>query len=214
MGGEGRAGRGGKRLFIAVDIDDATREQLGGIAARLRTALEPHTKASWVRPDRMHLTLHFLGAVEDAFEQRVRHALAAPIREAPFEVTFDGVGWFPEHGSPRVLWLGVRDGLEPLRRIHAALATLVGLDTTPVGLDTAPVGLDLSRALPKRTTEPYTPHLTLARFRDRVSRAKVAGMARIPAVAGPSRIDRVTLYASRLSPVGPAYVPLASAVLR
>lgn len=204
MGGEGRAG---KRLFIAVDIDDATREQVGGIAARLRTALEPHTKASWVRPDRMHLTLHFLGAVEDAFEQRVRHALAVPIREAPFEVTFDGVGWFPERGSPRVLWLGVRDGLEPLRRLHAALATLVGLDTTPVGLD-------LSRARPKRTTEPYTPHLTLARFRDRVSRAKVAGMARIPAVAGPSRIDRVTLYESRLSPVGPTYVPLASAVLR
>lgn len=194
MGGEGRAGRGGKRLFIAVDIDDATREQVGGIAARLRTALEPHTKASWVRPDRMHLTLHFLGAVEDAVEQRVRHALAAPIREAPFEVTFDGVGWFPEHGSPRVLWLGIRDGLEPLRRIERLLRNQLALHRDHEG--------------------PYTPHLTLARIRDRVPRGRVAEIAGIPASAGPSRIDRVTLYESRLSPAGPAYVPLASALLK
>lgn len=193
-----------KRLFIAVDIDEVTREQVGGIAAELRTRLEPHTKASWVRPDRMHLTLHFLGAVEDALELRVRDALAVPIGEAPFDVTFDGVGLFPERGSPRVLWLGIRDGLEPLRRLHTALARL----------DTADVGLDLSRALPGRTAEPFTPHLTLARFRDRVSRGRVAEISRIPATAGPSRIDRVTLYESRLSPKGPTYVPLASALLK
>lgn len=200
MGGEGRVGRVGKRLFIAVDIDDATRQQVGGIAEGLRAALEPHTKASWVRPDRMHLTLHFLGAVDETVEMRVRDALADPIREAPFDVTFDGVGFFPERGSPRVLWLGIRDGLAPLRRLHAALAS--------------PVGLDLSRALRERRAELFSPHLTLARFRDRVPRGTIAEIARIPASAGPSRIDRVTLYESRLSPVGPTYVPLASAFLR
>lgn len=200
-----------KRLFIAVDVDEVTREQVGGIAAELRTRLEPHTKASWVRPDRMHLTLHFLGAVEGALEQRVRDALAVPISEAPFDVMFDGVGCFPDRGSPRVLWLGIRDGLEPLRRLHTALA---GFDTARVGFDPAHVGLDLSRALPERTAEPFTPHLTLARFRDRVSRGRVAEIGRIPATAGPSRIDRVTLYESRLSPNGPTYVRLASALLK
>ena len=202
----------GKRLFIAVDIDEATREQVGGIAARLRTALEPHANASWVRRDRMHLTLHFLGTVEDAVEQRIRTALAAPIAEAPFDVSFEGVGFFPERGAPRVLWLRIRDGLESLRRLYTA--TLAGLDTAGVRLDTAGVGLDLSRALPERTVEPFTPHLTVARFRDRVSRRTAAEIARIPASAGPSRIDRVTLYESRLSPAGPTYVPLASALLK
>ena len=191
----------GKRLFIAVDIDDATRGQVGGIAAALRSALEPRVTASWVRPDRMHLTLHFLGAVDDQSEQRICTTLAAPIREAPFDVSFDGIGFFPERGSPRVLWLGIRDGLEPLRRIYTAL-------------NTALVGLDFSRASRERTTEPYTPHLTLARFRDRVARGEIAGISRIPAAsAGPSRIDRVTLYESRLSPKGPTYVPLVSALL-
>ena len=192
----------GKRLFLAVDIDDATRTQVGRIASGLREALETHTKGSWVRPDRMHLTLHFLGNVDDAFEQRLRETLSAPIAVAPFNVTFDGLGMFPERGSPRVLWLRVAEGLEPLRRLHAAL---VGFDVF--------VGLDLSRALPERTKESFTPHLTLARFGDRVTRSTLTGITRIPAFAGPSRIDRVTLYESRLSPAGPTYVRLAETPL-
>jgi 2'-5' RNA ligase len=142
----------------------------------------------------MHLTLHFLGNVDDALEQRVCRALSDPIRVAPFDVTFDGLGCFPERGSPRVLWLGIRDGLESLRRIEKALIDDLGLQRDHQG--------------------PFTPHLTLARFRDRLTRGPLAGLAQIAASAGPSRIDRVTLYESRLSPAGPTYVPLAAAMLQ
>lgn len=183
----------GKRLFLAVDIDEATRAQVGRISAQLREAIGTQTKASWVRPDRMHLTLHFLGDADTALEQRVRGALANPIRIAPFDVMFEGVGFFPERGSPRVLWLGVRDGLESLRRIEKALLDGLGVKRDHKG--------------------PFTPHLTLARFRPS-TRARHAGITRIRASAGPSRIDRVTLYESRLSPGGPAYVPLAEALLQ
>jgi 2'-5' RNA ligase len=186
-----------KRLFIAVDIDEATRAQVGRISARLRDAIEIQTKGSWVRPERMHLTLQFCGDADAALEERLRAALAHPIPQAAFDVSFDRVGCFPEHGSPRVLWLGVAAGLEQLRCLHAVFARL-----------------DVSRALPERMTESFTPHLTLARFRDRVTRGALAGIAGIPASAGPSRIDRVTLYESRLSPAGPAYVPLAEAPLQ
>jgi 2'-5' RNA ligase len=182
-----------KRLFIAVDIDDATRAQVGRISASLREAVDVHTKTSWVRPERMHLTLHFLGDVDDTFESRVRQALTNPIRVAPFDVTFDRLGVFPERGSPRVLWLGILDGLDSLRRIEKGLIDDLGRERDHRG--------------------PFTPHLTLARFRDRVSHAALAEIGRIPASAGPSRIDRVTLYESRLSPAGPAYVPLAEAPL-
>lgn len=187
-----------KRLFIAVDIDDATRAQLERISGRLREIVGIHTKASWVHPDRMHLTLQFLGNVEEAAEERIRSVLASPIRETPFDVTFDGLGFFPDRGSPRVLWLGIRDGVEPLRRIRSL------------------VEVDLSGAVPAVPAQDasFSPHLTLARFRDRVPRGKLAGIAQIPASAGPSRIDRVTLYESRLSPAGPTYVPLAAALLR
>jgi 2'-5' RNA ligase len=167
---------------------------VGRISAGLREAIERHAKVSWVRPEHLHLTLHFLGNVDDAFEQRVCRALNGPIRVAPFDVTFDGLGFFPERGSPRVLWLGIRDGLESLRRVEKTLIDDLGLQRDHQG--------------------PFTPHLTLARFRDRVTRGALTDRAQIAASAGPSRIDRVTLYESRLSPAGPTYVPLAAAMLQ
>ena len=191
-----------KRLFIAVDIDGATRAQIERLSAGVRDAMGTHSRASWVRAERMHLTLHFLGNVEEAVEQRVRGVLAKPIGETPFDVTFDGLGFFPERGSPRVVWLGIRQGLAPLRRIWSR-----------VGLELTGAGLDLSRALLTDAAS-FTPHLTLARLRDHVPRGKLAGITQIRASAGPSRIDRVTLYESRLSPAGPTYVPLAVALLQ
>jgi 2'-5' RNA ligase len=192
----------GKRLFVAVDIDERTRGQLGRLAADLRPAVEKQTKASWVHPDRMHLTLLFFHSAGPELETRIRGALAHHISEAPFDLTFHGLGFFPERGCPRVLWLAIRDGLAELRRIHTALERESGASPEREG------PLDLARG------RPFTPHLTLARFKDRVPRAKLTEIADIPASAGPSRIDRVTLYESRLSGAGPTYVPLAEALLR
>ena len=141
----------------------------------------------------MHLTLHFLGGADAALEQRARDGMARALSESAFDVTFDGLGCFPERGSPRVLWLGIRDGLEPLRRIQRSLAEQLQIQSDHEG--------------------PFTPHLTLARLKDRIPRTKLAKIAEIPAFAGPSRIDRVTLYESRLSPLGPTYLPLAEALL-
>ena len=186
----------GKRLFLAVDIDGATRDQLGRISTELRDVVG-HTRASWVRPERMHLTLHFFGDADAAIEQRARAALATPIAEAPFDVSFDGLGFFPERGSPRVLWLGVRDGVAQLRRLQQA----VGISAE-------------SRAARSPTGDAFSPHLTLARLRDRMPREKLTEIGRIPASAGPSLIDRVTLYESRLSPAGPTYLPLAEGLLK
>jgi 2'-5' RNA ligase len=184
-----------KRLFIAVDIDETTREQVRGISMALREAIG-HTSVSWVRQDRMHLTLHFFGSADAALEARVRETLGRSNAGPPFDVSFEGLGFFPQRGSPRVLWLGVGAGLEQLRRLQRAL-----------------VIRGESPAIPSHTHGSFNPHLTLARVRDRVPRAKVSEIADIRASAGPARIDRVTLYESRLSPAGPTYVPLAEALL-
>jgi 2'-5' RNA ligase len=182
-----------KRLFIAVDIDERTRDEIGAISRALRAALGPRVNASWVHPDRMHLTLCFFGTADAALEHRVTEALVGPIGEHPFDLSFDGLGSFPERGSPRVLWLGVRRGGRELRGIQQMLQHRLEVP-------------------PER--EEFRPHLTLARIKDRVPRAEVAKIADMAASAGPSRIDRVTLYESRLSPQGPIYVQIAEAPLQ
>jgi len=192
-----------KRLFIAVDVDDVTRDAISRISSNLRDRLDARLRVSWVRTDRMHITLHFDGHADDRMERRIRDALADPLPEAPFSLSFEGLGFFPPRGLPRVLWLGVREGLVELRRVQQIL---VGRGI---------VGRDLSRALPTPlpSDQPFSPHLTLGRIRDRIPHGQMTEIASIPASAGPCRIDRVTLYESRLSPAGPTYLRLAEAPL-
>jgi 2'-5' RNA ligase len=66
-----------------------------------------------------------------------------------FDVAIHGLGWFPNPKSPRVFWAGVHGG-EPL----SALAAATEAATTKEGVP--------------RENRPYSPHLTLARIRDRV----------------------------------------------
>ena len=189
-----------KRLFVAVDIDDATRAQIASVTDALTVRLKPDTtgvRMTWVRPDRLHLTLEFFGGADAALERQILASLAQPFLIAPFDLAFDGLGFFPPRGAPRVLWVGVSEGLAELRELHAELQRRL----TPHG--------------PAKTGHlgEFHPHLTLARFRDRAARPDAAKLAKIDAFAGPCRIDRVTLYESRLSPSGPAYTALAQAAL-
>ena len=176
-----------KRLFIAIDVDEPVRRAIGLMASEASRVLRG---VSWVRPDRMHLTLFFFGRADGPMEQRLRGALAEPVPHAPFDLSLDGFGLFPSAGPPRVLWLGVRDGLADLLRVHETLARRLTL------------------------TDAFTPHLTLGRFRSSTrAQGVLRRLSRIHASAGPCRIDRVTLYESRLTQAGPAYVPLAEALL-
>jgi 2'-5' RNA ligase len=182
----------GKRLFVAVDVDEPTRDALDHLSRALRqeSTIQALGRTSWVGKDRMHLTLHFVADADAGTERVLIDALGQLGPHAPFNLMFRGLGFFPERGAPRVLWLGITEGLDALRAIHA----------------------DFARRL--QSADSFHPHLTLARFRDRVPRGRVAEMAGFPAAAGPSRIDRVTLYESRLSSRGPIYTAVAQAPLK
>ena len=183
-----------KRLFVAVGLDAQTREAVDRISSAVRELMVQKGasgRVTWVRKDRMHLTVLFLGAADEALERRLLGALAEPIPLTPFALDFRGLGCFPSKGSPRVLWLRADLGADRLCRVHDEIMRRIG-DRKP-------------------GREPFNPHLTLARFRDRVRRADLEEIAARPAFAGPCLIDRVTLYESHLSPKGPAYEPLAEA---
>jgi 2'-5' RNA ligase len=142
----------------------------------------------------MHLTLHFEADADANVERLLRDGLVDPIPLPPFGLRFQGLGFFPARGAPRVLWLGVGGGLDGLNAVWREVVRRV-----------APL---------HRRQEAFRPHLTLARFRDRTFHADLVEMTAFRAEAGPSRIDRVTLYESRLSPTGPSHAALAEALLK
>src|SRR5262245_390036 len=182
------------RLFVAVDLDLAAKTSIGSEQSRLRDAARD-SRLRWVRPEHMHLTLVFLGEIADNAAAAIVSACGADVAQPPFEVAFGGLGVFPPRGAPRALWVGAAEGSDELRALQREMAQRV-----------ARLGVALD-------TRPFSPHLTLGRWKESrpsdrhlVDDASRATLARV-------RVDRATLYHSRLSSQGPSYTALSHANL-
>ncbi len=119
---------------------------IGGLQADLKKGFN-FKRVSWVKPANIHLTLKFLGAVDESKIDEITGALQkTAARSAPFTLSTDALSGFPNIRNPRVLWLGIKEStrLMELRE---------GIDSS-----LADIGFG-------RDTRPFRPHLTLSRVR-------------------------------------------------
>ena len=91
------------RLFVAIELDDPARVAIAVEQNRLKRILGEETRATlkWVRPEHMHLTLAFLGEVNDARSQALVEMMRQPIDRPRLAIAFGGLGLFPPQGAPR-----------------------------------------------------------------------------------------------------------------
>lgn len=174
------------RLFVAVDVPDRIKEEIeNAVVDPLRDIVEG---AKWTRPEGRHLTLKFLGYVDDDRVDEVGSALETVAPTAAFDAAFEELGGFPNLRRPRVLWVGVGEGSDRF----VDLAASVDRCLEPLGF--------------AREERPFHPHLTLARF----PKPRVIAEFPKPAVPyEPFRVDEVILFRSQLHPKGARYTPLA-----
>ena len=95
------------RCFIAVDIDEAVRDDIGRMQDEIRQKADlKRSEAKWVEPENMHLTLKFLGEVRDQEIAEVCRIVSETAADhGRFSLEVEGVGTF---GRPaRVVWAGV-----------------------------------------------------------------------------------------------------------
>jgi len=179
------------RTFIAVEVSAGMRHNAQVLQQTL-AQVSPAIK--WVRPDTLHLTLLFLGDVDDrALPEVCQHVQAVTHTLAPFPLHVAGLGAFPDWQHPKILWAGIRQGGEELRALHEGIAERL----IPAGLY-RPEG------------RPYTPHLTLGRVpphADHVSLRRTLQKRR-EWEAGQTWIDEVVVFASILERQGPIHTPL------
>jgi 2'-5' RNA ligase len=175
------------RLFTALDLPGEVVHNLESFVARIK----PTARIHWSPPSNLHVTTKFIGEWPSDRLAELQIALAA-MRERPaIEVSIANVGFFPDEHSPRVFWSGIQaEGLE-------ALAADTDSATASVGV--------------ARETRAYSPHLTLARIRDRVDLQPLHN-----AIAATPSLDfgRFTarsffLYRSEMRPAGSVYTKLA-----
>jgi len=187
------------RLFVGVPLDPELARRGGSFIDTLRSRvarLAPQARLSWVAPERLHLTLAFIGDVPESRTPAIRTALAQPavVRQFPLELA--GAGAFPLRGRPRVLWVGIHEGRESLMAVAGDVRTRLG---------EAGVALE---------TRPFSPHMTVARVKEPAGlrpAALLEGLA--DAAIGRMTVDAITLFQSRLSPSGPSYHVLAQSPL-
>lgn len=187
---------GRTRTFIGVDIGDAIRASTAALLKQL-TKAAPDVK--WATPESMHVTLLFLGEVDDRELHTVCKAVkAAAAGEPPFSLRVSGLGAFPTPRRPKVLWAGISDGVEPLQRLHAALEERM---------------LDLGCY--RKEERGYTPHLTLGRVTGETDAFTVA--AEIPKreswQGGRFAVEEVLVYSSENERGGPVYTVIGRAPL-
>jgi RNA 2',3'-cyclic 3'-phosphodiesterase len=186
------------RLFAAVDLTEDARRAIAVEQQRVAASLERSARQTlkWVHVDHMHLTLEFLGEVEDSRVAGLVERMGESIEHPPFAVVFGGLGLFPPFGAPRVLWLGLRAGVPETLALQRAVVGRLH---------------EAGMALENRE---FHPHLTLARWRSSRpgDRRGLLSQDRAPDVASVD-VNHVTLYRSQLSPQGPSYTVLARARL-
>ncbi len=175
----------GIRCFVAVDIPQEMREQIGLLEGSIATE-----GLRLVRPELVHVTLKFLGDVPVAKVERVKEALAT-IKLAPFTARVAGMGAFPGR-SVRVVWLGLEGDFSPLySKVEAALK--------PLGFPPEERG--------------FTPHVTIGRVGRPDARTSRELLAKISSQStvdlGSFTVREFYLKKSTLTPGGPIYEDLA-----
>jgi 2'-5' RNA ligase len=185
------------RTFLAIDLGKSIRDRC---LALQDTLARGGAEVKWVEEENLHLTLLFLGEVED----RELPALCRAVADCcaghdAFSLSVESVGCFPNPRRPRVVWVGVGAGAAEVCALHDALE---------------PPLLELGCY--RREDRPYTPHITLGRVKgDRPTDALAAALARQAKWrGGETAVREVRVLSSELRPEGPVYTLLSRAKLR
>ncbi|MEI8014848.1 MAG: RNA 2',3'-cyclic phosphodiesterase [Nitrospira sp.] len=199
------------RAFLAVELSSPLQAELAQVQQELKQRIEPGMKRdvhiSWVRPAKVHLTVKFLGDMEEQVIEPLRIALEQAIgSRIAVNLPLERLGGFPRPESPRVLWVGPSENWEReeegkrVTEIHGAI-------------EQACEGLSFLRE-----TKPFSPHLTLARIKAGERHVGVAlakgGVLDRPLSLGSLAVESVVLMKSELKPTGSVYTKLWDVWLR
>lgn len=179
------------RTFVAVQLPQEIHRRLAKIVGVLSGS---GADVKWVAEDNFHVTMKFLGPVEQDHIPEVLRAIGSSLSGlAPFDLQLTDLGAFPRITHPSVIWAGISTGSKDLKTIAARLEAAM----EPLGF--------------KRESREFSAHVTLGRVRSmRGSEQLRASMERLRnEEIGHFTVQRIAVMKSDLKPSGPVYTPIA-----
>lgn len=185
------------RTFIAIELPEEIKQALSSIQNRLK---ETEADVQWVKPQNIHLTLKFPGDINEETIEKIKDILGEIAETTPpFQMRIGSLGTFPKIDFPRVLWAGVIQGEAESKKIADRLESRLE---------------KISIVKEKRD---FSAHATLGRVRSGKNKEKLANMLnklKNEMEILEFRVEKLTLFASKLTPQGPVYESLQEAILK
>lgn len=174
------------RLFTAIDPTENVREAIAELRDRLK---EAGLEARWTNSEQYHLTVRFIGEVDDdtghAYQEALEGLPVPPVTVQPY-----GLDVLPARRHPRVIMVGVKRS-DDLMRLYESVSRRL----EEAGLDPE--------------TRDYRPHLTLARIDDPDPKAVHEAMRAVEPVDVPAfDANELIVYQSHLGPGGATHEPV------
>jgi RNA 2',3'-cyclic 3'-phosphodiesterase len=174
------------RAFIAIELEENVRNELSFIQESLKK-----TKADikLIEAGNIHLTLRFLGEINENALTPIKKILEdSVVGENIFEISLDSLGAFPSLNTIKVIWVGVKEGLETLTNLAQKINTSLEKERFP------------------KPDHKFSAHITLARMRSPLNKLKLQDfIAENLKIDLKQKIRRVSLFKSTLSSRGPIY---------
>jgi RNA 2',3'-cyclic 3'-phosphodiesterase len=199
------------RAFLAVELSPGLRAELVALQQELRQSIEQEMKQnrhiSWVQPAKMHLTIKFLGDMDEQLLDPLLGVLEQALGSQPsMSMPLERLGVFPRPHSPRVLWIGPSEHWERGTEAKKMVEIRDAIEEASESLGFL------------REAKPFSPHLTMARIKtgERHVGAVLAtsGVLDQPLSLGSLAVGSVVLVKSELKPTGSVYTRLWEARLR
>ena len=188
------------RTFIAIELPGELKSALTHLQFQLKSGGQYPVK--WVAPQSIHLTLKFLGDVSVSRLEEITGAIGEAAQGVPpFRLEVNGLGVFPNPRRVQVIWVGMGGDIGQLNRVQQRIETKL-----------APLGFP-----PERRA--FTPHLTLARVRDRATPDERQRFGQLIAdtsldTAYAFEVEAISLMKSQLTREGAIYSKISSAGLK
>jgi 2'-5' RNA ligase len=180
-----------KRIFTAIDISEEVRAKASDYIKNLREEYS-QIRVGWERPEKLHLTMKFLGDVDDEQLANLTAAVEATAKQfSDFKLQIAGTGVFPSKRNARILWLGVRDEKGSLQKLNEILEN------------------ECEKKGFAREKRNFKEHLTIARLREPRSSIKLADFhTQNEFLSNEFNVPELIIFQSRLSSSGSQYTPV------
>lgn len=178
------------RAFIAVTLPKEIKKSLKHLQCQLQVST---AGIKWVEPENIHLTLKFLGEVEEKKIVKLKGILEEALKDkTEFLISLSSLGVFPDSGFPRIIWIGINRNNDKVKLIAEELEN-----------KTAQIGVIKGK-------KAFSAHITLGRIKLNLDRENLIGQLKklehdLPREELEFLVNKITLFKSTLTAQGPIY---------